>query len=318
MPATLNSDALLNEYKGSLFEFLVSKELACLYDFESNFLHSLSSSQMGMLSQQEQFLRNNYPNLLISLPLLAKKTAKSLVQRLQISNLSSIKMMGMNANANNEVDILITDSKKLIIPISLKLSRSGSFTNTKSAGVKSFLQKYFNFDQDEFNQKYERDFREFAYCMYQDVGEDPIDDFSLWEELSLPTLPGKLEGLQKDYLFNFYKKVNKRIVETLEEIYLNKPKDFIDYLAPLSGFSSKDVIQVTTFYKLDGEDYQLEEIKILSYKDLFPEGETSTRFKMAEHSFEIYLKKLRLQVRLKPMNKFTHKSYKVNCALKLK
>lgn len=316
MSSSLNRDALLNEYKGSLFEFLVSKELACLFNFEAEFLEKLSENQVNMLSQQEQFLRNNYAKILISLPQVAKSCAYNIHKKLNISKIKMIQLVGMNAKANSEVDILIIDQEDNNIPISLKLSRAGSFTNTKSAGIKSFLEKYFSIDQKIFNQRYEQDYQEFAFSMYNDAGEEPRDDFTYWEELALPNLPGKLKEKQRDYLFNFYGKINKRLFEILKTESEKDQAQFINHLGPLTGFSSTQLIQVTCFYKLIDEEYQQDEVKIVTNSDLFPKETSCVEIKMSENSFEIILEKFRLQIRVKPMNKFTHKSYKVNCALK--
>lgn len=317
MITSQNLDALLNEYKGSIFEFLVAKELSTLSEIEADFLNQLSENQLNMLSQQEQFLRSNYPNLLTSLPILAKYTANELNIKLNLSDITSVQLMGMNANASSEKDILIINKYGDETPVSLKLSKAGSFTNTKSAGAKSFFEKYFDIDQTEFNQLYEKDFRELAYSMYLEAGEEPSSDFNHWEQIGKPTLPGKLEGVQKELLLDFYKKINTRIFHVLENLLKTNPTKFLAQIAPLTGFSNLNLIQTTTFYKTVNNKYELDQLKILTHKDLFPRPTATINLKMAEHSLEMVLDKFKLQVRVKPMNKFTHKSYKINCALKI-
>ncbi len=155
MSLDLRKEALLNEYKGSLFEFLVASNLAAKLNFESSFLDDLSENQLSMYEQQEPYLRNHFPSLLVSLPKLAEFTAKKIIKKLNLVSIEKIDLIGMNAGSLTEADIIIS-SQGTKYPISLKISKKGSFTNTKSAGVKTFFIKYFETDQAEFNRYYEQ------------------------------------------------------------------------------------------------------------------------------------------------------------------
>ncbi len=139
-------DALLNEYKGNLFEFLFCHILAQKVNIEGKFLGSINPSMHSMLTQQESFLRNYYPNLLNELPILANEAVDAVLVKLKLKKVSEVSLIGKVAgNINNdysEADILIKDDKN-VFPLSLKVSKNSAFVNTKSAGLKSFFTKYF-------------------------------------------------------------------------------------------------------------------------------------------------------------------------------
>lgn len=315
MPTTQSMDALLNEYKGSLFEFLVSKSLAQTFDIEQSFLESLTTEQIGMLSQQEKYLRNEYLDLLNSLPLIAAQCSETIENKIALTDINSIQLMGMNAKSHSEADLLLINSGESI-PISLKLSKTGSFTNTKSAGVKSFLSKYFNYDQTNFNNFYDNEFSSFAYNMYREAGEELSEDFSHWEGIGLPNLPGKLEGSFRVLLLEFYEKINLEIFNILEQIYSESPISFVDSLIPLAGFSSENLIQVTSYYKKNEDKYCPEKTEVNRLSNFGIAKNMDIKLKKSANNIKISGEKFSLLIRLKPMNKFTHKSYKINCALK--
>lgn len=314
MSLDLKKEALLNEYKGSLFEFLVARSLATTFDLETSFLNSLSDNQLAMFEQQESYLRHYFPQLLISLPVLAKSSALRIIEQQNLLTAEQISLVGMNAGDTTEADIIISSAKNKL-PVSLKISKYGSYTNTKSAGVKTFFSKYFKVDQSEFNFLYEQKFEEFTYALLADAGLNMANNFHEWENLGLPNLPGQLTGYPKEKLFNFYKEMNLALFDKLEGLYRFSPENFNKAVMHLIGFSDTDLVQLTCFYKNDDKGYRLESISIKERPEILSLTE-APQLKLLEKTIEVIFSKLKLQIRLKPMNKFTASSYKINCAVK--
>ena len=64
MSQKISKEALFNEIKGSLFEFLVSKKLASLNQEELQFLTTIDQNYLKVLGQQDQLVRQFYPEML--------------------------------------------------------------------------------------------------------------------------------------------------------------------------------------------------------------------------------------------------------------
>ncbi len=315
MDIELKKEALLNEYKGSLFEFLVARELAKKFQLEISFIGSLSDKQLAMYEQQESYLRNYFSSLLISLPNLARLSAQKIIEKKKLKKIDNLRLVGMNAGRTTEADILIQTGRHSF-PVSLKISKSGSFTNTKSAGVKTFFSKYFGvLDQSEFNFFYEQKFEEFTFALLDDAGLAVSSNFKEWEAQGLATLPGELTGKAKERLFDFYKIINLAIYEKLYRLQLDSAESFQKAIVNLLGFSDPDLLQLTCFYHKEEDSYQLDSLSLKTLTGIYEQKEKA-EIKQLEKSIEIIFSKFKLQVRLKPMNKFTATSYKVNCAVK--
>lgn len=319
-----NKDALLNEYKGSLFEFLVAKKIASLYDLEINFLDGLHNDLFALFSQQEDYLRNYFPAYLTSLPELALHTATELKIKLGISKIDNVMLSGRNRARSieqngDETDLILLHGKKET-NISLKLSKKGSFTNTKSAGVKSFFSKYFPLIdpavQIEFTRFYEQEFIFLAIRMFEAKGLEYFDTFKGWEESGYPVLPGELDKELKKILREFYELINGKIYFYLEEELKKSKHNFLKCLLPLMGFSREDLFQMTTYYNVKNSSIVYHQCDIYGIGDL-ELNENEICLKKNETSLEIKIGEISLQLRLKPMNKFIHSSYKINCAVKI-
>jgi hypothetical protein len=120
--------ALLSEYKGNLFEFLVGSSLARKLNIEMNFLKSLTDEFKKMLSIQESFIRQYYPELLSDLPSLAEGMASQIIESLQLGVITDIAIVGKVALASqnssfSEADNILKSEDKFY-PISLKLSKA--------------------------------------------------------------------------------------------------------------------------------------------------------------------------------------------------
>jgi hypothetical protein len=313
-------DALLNEYKGNLFEFLFCHALARKVGIEGQFLNNLTENISTMLEQQESFLRNYFPYLLTELPALASKTADEVSSKLDLGQVDEILLIGKVAGASNdkrfdEAD-LIVKSGDTITPISIKISKNHSYVNTKSGGVRTFFDKYFtHFEtesiQKEFNRFCDFEYEELAIKMHQ-IQEIPYSEgFKSWEAAGEEVLPGQLSVELREPLLEYYHKVNQQISKYLQGFLKKNKKGFLKDLAPLIGFSNKEVIQVTSFYQLKNEKFVNTNISILPFiKNLKFE-----EFIVRKNNLDIKLNKLSLQIRIKPMNKFTSKAFKINCAI---
>jgi proteasome lid subunit RPN8/RPN11 len=105
--------------------------------------------------------------------------------------------------------------------------------------------------------------------------------------------------------------------QILVEAKRSHPDELIKSLPALLGFSSEEIVQLVCFhdFKSDGEIkvfiHSFEEFKpLLSLADILPFADTS--------SVDIRMGELVLQIRVKPMNKFTTTAIKLNCSVKFK
>lgn len=313
--------ALLNEYKGSLFEFLVGLEFARNYDLEMSYLDQCHNIFGNILEQQESYVRHYYPYLLELLPQWSKQLVDDFLQLYPVQEVQNIRMVGKQFagrtdGAENEADILLITPKKTL-PLSIKLAKGHSFVNTKSSGVKSFFKKNFSALnggalQQVFNHKYEQFFEEFAMKMHSEAGLTYQENFIRWEEEGLPVLPGKLSNSYRKFLLNFYKNINREISETLYLMWQGNPEVFYQALWPLMGFSQINLVQLTAFHQEKSKDAHRckTSVKKMDKKLIIRD------FEVKEHSLSLSFDNAVLQLRLKPMNKFTASAYKVNCSVK--
>lgn len=322
----VRNEALINEFKGNVFEYLVGSELSKHFKIESSFVGELPDSYRQQLSSYERWLREHDPELFAKLPSLARATTKSILDSIHTVP-TRIQMIGKIAASQvdelGEADMIIhgTDRKLL----SLKLSKSGAFVNTKSGGIKSFLSTYFSFSesstqfQSELNNLLSIYFHEFAHSLHYkaDLNYDSGFDES-WNESGLPELPGELPAEMREDLVKFYSQTIKKLYEFTLSIYHQSPEKFAEALLPIFGFSENNILQVTCFYNHGNNGrYQLSEVTSFT-KDIFCH-ECPITFLTPEEgksSFEIVWNNLRLQIRVKPMNKFTSEALKVNCSVK--
>ena len=320
-------EALLNECKGNLFEFLVAQGLSRYYKKEDLFLLSLPRDFRNRLKIYEETIRASDEQLLLGLPTLANAVVKELLNNLPFKdNLHSFqfqvigKMVATNANETwNETDIVaIGDNEKKHF-ISLKLTKDHSFTNTKSAGAKSFIEKYFKvfpkavLYQSLLSSEVDESFQSMGHKLYADLDMDFRGQFdSRW---TLSELPGELSEEMRAVVHANYNRVSLKLHELLNELLKTDRVLFKKCLEALCGFGDPNILQVHCFH----QQAQLKEIAIKSYGDLFSPDEdiTMTPPKNNGSSFDVKFKRFQLQIRVKPMNKFTTASYKINCSIKL-
>lgn len=77
-----NKEALFNEVKGSLFEYLMGLRVSRLAENELEFLESLDKNYLNVLSQQDRMVRQFYPDMLSFLGQVSDVSAKKLVEYL--------------------------------------------------------------------------------------------------------------------------------------------------------------------------------------------------------------------------------------------
>lgn len=195
--------------------------------------------------------------------------------------------------------------------------------NTKSAGIRSFVGKYFknfsNIDdyQAELNELVDKVFFKMGHKLYEMEGLDFEGHFDhRWDELALPRLPGKLNAEMKEIVHGCYYEIISKIHKIFQKIFSEDKKFFMSSLYPLIGLSDENMIQVTLFHGQNKKErYLLKEVHILSHVEL-DESVELLPFKERVSSFEILLPGMRLQIRVKPMNTFTQAAYKINCSVK--
>ncbi len=326
MSAPKRTEALLNEYKGNLYEFLTAQRIARLSGIESQFIQCLREDFFVMLSQQEAFIREFYPWLLEDLPVLAAGLGDQIQNDLD-GVIQKVEIVGKASASDKEgdvgeADLLIglEDSRQALV--SVKLSKTGAFVNTKSAGVKSFLGKYFSecsgiqSIQTEFSDYFDKRYQMMAYELCDIAGVNPSETFDSWREQGLSELPGELNpDLREIFLKSLYD-VSNNLFEHLEKLSKSNVELFTSSLFPLLGYSRVDIMQATSFYKAKEQRYELDYHRVENGL-----GELSRNFVRLENrpessSFDVVFADRILQIRLKAMNKFTNKGFKVNCAVK--
>jgi len=329
----VQKEALLNEFKGNLFEYLVASLLARHYKIESTFISSFGGDIRKQLSEYEQWIRANEPALLAQLPVLATSLSKELISVLPLIA-ENILVVGKSAGGShderfNEADILVLSGKD-IVPVSIKLCKDHSFVNTKSGGARSFLTKYFsNFKESESEQKnlnenIDKTFLEMGHSLYEMAGLDFHGRFDEnWRSQGLPELPGQLNKEMNTKVVSTYYKAIDGLYHSLKRLWSIDQDRFLTDLFPLIGLGNQEIIQATCFHVSSTKDgsvtkYNLARNHILCGKEIIASqlDYSFVELKKNISSFEIKFPNFVLQIRIKPMNRFTQSAFKVNCSVK--
>jgi hypothetical protein len=321
--------ALLNEYKGNLFEFRVGLNLARLFLCEDLFLFNLNEELKSRLEYYEDFIRSFDFELLKKLDDLAKETSEAIFFELKDESykLLEIHLIGKSVATNSnqlwsESDLVLVGEGDQIRFLSLKLSKDKSFTNTKSAGVKSFIEKYFkpypssHLDQLCFNQIVDEAFYQMGVELYELKDLVFKGQFGAEWKDHYTELPGELDNDSRDALYTNYARLNHALYSQLERYYQSDSEAFLKCLYSLIGHSHSEMTQIVCFH----QNHEFKNCEITHFKDLECDSNEFRLlpFKEKSHSLEIEFPKIILQLRIKPMNKFTTASYKVNCSIKKK
>lgn len=325
----IHREALLNELKGILFEFLIGTELAKSAGIENQFLSELDQGYRRQLEHYQGVLLKEDQQLLKSLPTLARACVSQLELKLP-PNANQIRISSIDGPHKHkfaEADVIV-QKQGVEIPISLKLGKHNSYVNTKSAGVKSVYKKYFEEFPDHLNlqkvlnEKVEKGFYKMGSNLYHEAGLVFSGRFGgEWEQAGYSTLPGELPSSFKKYLAEFYHELALAINKDFQNLSQQDSKLFAKCLRPLCGFGHPDLIQLRCYHtELNHLAHQLKDIKVIDKEEL-DENIKNLRFlpmRPGLSSFELDMPLFRLQIRVKPMNVFTTPSYKINCSVKQK
>ena len=329
----VQKEALINEFKGNLFEFLVARDIAEIFGIKQKFFARFiqDREKQRYFQNYESWLREHSPNVLQNLPLLSKEVAKALETYLlqlfkgSVSGIDLVgKSFGQEKKVFHEADLILRAENQRSLPLSLKLCKKGSYVNTKSAGVGSFIKKYFSpfslsdFHQTELNKILDNSFQRMGEQLYEELGLSFKGNFDLeWRELGLSELPGQLPDNLKNIVHSSYDPIIEKIFWTLKEFHRQDPKLFSSCLQQLLGVTDSRLLQVFCFHK-GTEKYTFDHVEIYSASSVQQELESLCfdSAHLSSASFELKLRESLFQIRVKPMNKFTAKSHKINCSLR--
>ncbi|MDH4468830.1 MAG: hypothetical protein QE271_12295 [Bacteriovoracaceae bacterium] len=306
-----------NEWKGLLFEYLVASAIAEKYSLQKDFHNTLPLNLIAQLDRYQKELYQSSPLIYERLTCWPKIAANYFHQRNPLEKMMAVSLGQKNTSLGHEGDIFIK-SERQNFWISLKLAKMNSFINTKSGGVKSFLINYFPGPQtqslqNDFNEQSEIDFYQFAKQLHE-LRKIPFSgNFQNWRQAHLTELPGELPKEEHNLFSQFMVKQISNLKEKLKIIFENDPTLFLTHLRPLVGITHSEIIPFYIYHQEDDltcfiPDYKRHLLSSFSWKqdnhDIF--------------SFSLDFDQFELQIRLKPMNKFTAPSPKVNCSVKWK
>jgi hypothetical protein len=319
---SVSREALFNEVKGSLFEYLVGKEIAVRAGEELSFQKSLDPNYLTVLSQQDRMVRQFYPEMMEFLWQVSKLTTDELEKYLG-TRLSRPKLLGKLINSSpgstfKEADLAFeTGGEERFV--SLKLNKKNAFVNTKSGGIKSFFTQYFPFVppgiQENFNTMVEMEFETMSRELHAFHDLPFFGNFSSWVKKGFSELPGELSQGERAILKAYYARIAREMHLIMTALEEKNSVLFRSNLASLMGFGQEEVIQAICFHdmKTNGAPFlHIHELKFhdLSNAELLPFENVS--------SVELNVGRDLLQIRVKPMNKFTTTAIKVNCSVKFK
>jgi hypothetical protein len=318
-------EALFNEIKGSLFEYLVALEFARRAGLEASFLRSLPTHYQRVLEQQDHMTREAYPELLPHLPLWAKQVVDGWQQRFPGEKITAIGLTGQlthteASETQGEADFTVTTDR--LRSVSLKLNKRQGAVNTKSGGIKSFFTTYFSdadvaATQERFNRLVDAEFSVMRLELHQIAGLAEERDWASWKRAGLSELPGELPVDMRERLHAFYARVSLAVREALESIEQQNRAVFEAGLLRLCGFGMPDLVQVIAFHEIHGKHPAQLQVQIhdaaavlsrLQQKVWRPNADSA--------SCELDLRDWLLQIRVKPMNKFTTTAIKMNCSVR--
>lgn len=319
----VSKEALFNEVKGSLFEYLVARELAHFQNAELKFIESIDKNYLNVLSQQDRLMRQFYPEMIPFLSDVSKLTARKIAALYPEVTYVPWLCGKFSKTAHhfdiNEADIVL-DFSDHKVPISLKLNKKNAYVNTKSGGIKSFFNQYFSFlSQDiqfSFNQFIDLEFERMAREIHAFHGMEFRGNFNEWVKNNHSELPGELSKDERDILKRYYARIANKMHRILKLAQDQHSESFINSLPTLMGFGTSEIVQFICFHDFKGTDrpvvaahtYQ-ELLRVLSKVQILDFNDTA--------SVELRLGDWSLQIRVKPMNKFTTTAIKVNCSVKI-
>ncbi len=315
-------EALLNEIKGSLFEYLFARELAASHGGEAAFIRALPPQYLTVLAQQDRMVRELHPTLARLLPIWARATAGAFGLRFPAARHSGVALTGQLVHTPadlREADLLLEGMPPTTV--SLKLNKRAAAVNTKSGGVKSFLTEYFPGAaaaklQAHFNVSVDARFAALHAELHQAAG---LPVTLGWEEWARhhSELPGELAPELRAILHRFYAELAGELGAALRALGDGDPEGFAAGLLRVVGFGRADLVQVVCFHDIDGANPETVDVRVHTASEARTHLAALAWEEAREVSYvALALGEWRLQVRIKPMNKFTTTAIKVNCAVR--
>lgn len=324
MSSPVKREALFNEIKGSLFEYLVARELSSAYGIEASFLKDLPTHYQSVLTQQDRMTRELYPELVQLLPVWARDVARGLVSEFPGLSVSKLELTGLFGHTNDErreTDFLLHTTMGEL-PVSLKLNKRGSAVNTKSGGVKSFLTEYFpgptaSALQASLSLLVDSTFAGLHAELHETAGLPVTPGWEEWKRQGLSELPGELAPELSHCLHRFYAVLARELRAALEQLAQQSPAEFQHGLERLLGMGLKNLVQVICFHDLHGSTPQSTQVLVHRMPSVVEHLRAIEWRPQRDVSFvTLGLGGWELLIRIKPMNKFTTTAIKINCAVK--
>lgn len=331
--------AYVNEYKGTLFEYLVAQELAQKNSCLEVFYQDLSPKHQERLLFYEGQVRQVQPELPMLLNRWGKQTAQEIQRKFIESGKMSVKKVQVLGKAllddhdavklksghHSEADILL-QGEDFYLPLSLKLTKAHAFVNTKSGGLLSFIKKYFRHQdkawewQEIMATELAMSWQQMACDLYRyldlPLGHQETRSFfgEEWDALGLSHLPGQLPKDLNAFVLAHYARCAHTLYQAFVRLKETSPLQFALGLLPLCGHTHQGLVQVLVAY--DNQDQA--QVQIEDFKEQISSLEENIirPYKEGLSSFEIELPTKLLQIRIKPMNTFTVMAPKVNCSIK--
>ncbi len=315
--------ALLNEVKGSLFEYLVAQELAGAAGALGDFLTSIPDHYQQVLEQQERLLREADAGLALLLPRWARQAAEAFrssavlpIEQVRLTGQLSTTAQGQELGS---CDVLLKggagDTR-----LSLKLNKARAAVNTKSGGVKSFFGQYFTHasaarEQERFSAAVEREHalvRRELFAL-EDLPEE-APDWGPWRERGLTELPGELRPEARELLHAYYARLARALDDSLATLAAEDAGRFTQALALLAGLAPQQV-QLICFHEYPARDDL--DVRVTSYRQGLAQLSQWQRLPATDSaSVEFAIGAWRLAIRVKPMNTFTTTAIKMNCSVR--
>lgn len=322
MSSPKHKEALFNEIKGSLFEYLVARELARTHGGEATFTKALPPQYLTVLAQQDRMMRELHGELAMRLPRWAKMVAQEIQKSLGDEIYQAVLLTGQLIHTDadwKEADIVLQGTTSR--PVSLKLNKRASAVNTKSGGIKSFLTEYFPGTtaagaQEDFNLHVDSAFANMHAEIHQAAGLSVTTGWQEWAR-NYSELPGELPDELRAVLHAFYADLSNKLGVALRDVAINEPAVFQRGLMRVVGFGLPELVQVVCFHDANGAHPEEIDVRLHTYAEAQQHVQACQWKDQREVSFSsIQLGDWQLDVRIKPMNKFTTTAIKINCAVK--
>ena len=326
-----SAQALANELKGHLFEFLLAQKISQFYQQEYQFINQIDSATMDRLLDYQQQIQAYDQKLFLDLQRWAELGASYLCRYFPFKPpLLSSKMLG-KSEQGAEADLLFQFMDSVCF-LSVKLSKFSAYVNTKSGGAKTFLANYLLPYLEEHDRLVvteaqlqvvkisQQHFWETAYLLHDLRGfefrhlPEEQDLFSSWIDQGAPVLPGELSDEEKQILYQYYQRITEYYGNFFQAFFSHKNRDLAakSWLMNLLGLSDQHLYQF--YFFADTEQMLLIAANQIKQK-LDPK---LWKFSFAPNrlSFYIDFNLGQLQIRPKPMNVFTSPALKINCSVK--